>query len=52
MPPYIGGFVVKASRVKWERITSISTIQIMPVIAIAVLLRKYLIRGLTLGIAK
>jgi multiple sugar transport system permease protein len=41
-----------ARRVEWELLTSLSTIAFFPPIIFSIIARKYLVRGLTLGLVK
>jgi len=47
MPSYIG-----FTRIRWEEMCAASTLAILPIIVFAILTRKYLVRGLTLGAVK
>ena len=44
--------MVGADTIQWERVYATSLIAIVPVIILALLLQKYLVRGLTFGAVK
>lgn len=51
IPPMIAARV-SLYKIDWEEMCAFSTVAMLPVIALSLLIRKYLVRGLTLGAVK
>lgn len=51
IPPMIAARV-SLYKIEWEEMCAFSTVAMLPVIALSLLIRKYLVRGLTLGAIK